>query len=136
MFMLKRPYFLTQWLCSCFLLTLFLFLGPLEFMEPDLSSLPPPRPMSPEPSDTKRESITEKNRQGEEIIELQFLLMLMKSFWMKGQNDILFCTHCQEDLLFMYDLIFNNCFQNIISSKTNLKKKKKKILWNIIFVLR
>jgi hypothetical protein len=49
-------------------------------MEPDLSSLPPPRPMSPEPSDTKRESITEKSRQGEEIIELQFLLMLMKSF--------------------------------------------------------
>ena len=37
--------------------------GPLEFMEPDLSSLPPPRPMSPEPSDTKRESITEKSRQ-------------------------------------------------------------------------
>lgn len=67
----------------------FLFLGPLEFMEPDLSSLPAPRPMSPEPSDTKRESITEKNRQGEKIIEQQFLLMLI-SLWMKDQNVILF----------------------------------------------
>ena len=46
-------------------------------MEPDLSSLPQPRPMSPEPSDTKRESITEKNRQGEKIIEQQFLVMLI-----------------------------------------------------------
>lgn len=32
-------------------------------MEPDLSSLPPPRPMSPEPTENKRESITEKTRQ-------------------------------------------------------------------------
>ncbi|XP_052090405.1 F-BAR domain only protein 2-like isoform X5 [Mytilus californianus] len=38
--------------------------GPLEFMEPDLSSLPAPRPMSPEPTEAKRESITEKSRPG------------------------------------------------------------------------
>lgn len=36
-------------------------------MEPDLSSLPPPRPMSPDPTDEKRHSFTEKNRQGKEI---------------------------------------------------------------------
>ncbi|CAG2218333.1 FCHO [Mytilus edulis] len=36
--------------------------GPLEFMEPDLSSLPAPRPMSPEPTEAKRESLTEKTR--------------------------------------------------------------------------
>ncbi|XP_052774928.1 F-BAR domain only protein 2-like isoform X2 [Mya arenaria] len=37
--------------------------GPLEFVEPDLSSLPAPRPMSPEatPND-KRDSLSEKNR--------------------------------------------------------------------------
>lgn len=40
------------------------FVGPLEFMEPDLSSLPPPRPMSPDPTEEKRQSLTEKNRQG------------------------------------------------------------------------
>ncbi|WAR24095.1 FCHO2-like protein [Mya arenaria] len=38
-------------------------IGPLEFVEPDLSSLPAPRPMSPEatPND-KRDSLSEKNR--------------------------------------------------------------------------
>ncbi|WAR24077.1 hypothetical protein MAR_037746 [Mya arenaria] len=37
--------------------------SPLEFVEPDLSSLPAPRPMSPEatPND-KRDSLSEKNR--------------------------------------------------------------------------
>lgn len=39
------------------------YTGPLEFMEPDLSSLPPPRPMSPDPTEEKRQSLTEKNRQ-------------------------------------------------------------------------
>nr|XP_022313423.1 F-BAR domain only protein 2-like isoform X3 [Crassostrea virginica] len=36
--------------------------GPMQFVEPDLSSLPPPRPMSPDPND-KRDSISEKSRQ-------------------------------------------------------------------------
>ncbi|KAJ8305285.1 LOW QUALITY PROTEIN: hypothetical protein KUTeg_015830, partial [Tegillarca granosa] len=35
--------------------------GPLEFVEPDLSSLPPPRPMSPDPGE-KRESFSEKRQ--------------------------------------------------------------------------
>ena len=35
----------------------------MQFVEPDLSSLPPPRPMSPDPND-KRDSISEKSRQG------------------------------------------------------------------------
>ncbi|XP_069127305.1 F-BAR domain only protein 2-like isoform X4 [Argopecten irradians] len=39
------------------------YTGPIEFVEPDLSSLPAPRPMSPEPND-KRESFSEKRGQG------------------------------------------------------------------------
>ena len=41
--------------------------GPIEFVEPDLSSLPSPstRPMSPEPgAGDKRDSLTEKQKQG------------------------------------------------------------------------
>lgn len=40
-------------------------------MEPDLSSLPAPRPMSPEPTEAKRESLTEKTRPGEGESTLQ-----------------------------------------------------------------
>ena len=43
------------------------FTGPLEFVEPDLSSLPQPRPMSPELNE-KRESFSEKQRQGKTSI--------------------------------------------------------------------
>ena len=39
--------------------------GPLEFVEPDLSSLPPPRSLSPDPAaNEKRDSISDKTRQG------------------------------------------------------------------------
>lgn len=37
--------------------------GPIEFVEPDLSNFPPVRAMSPDPND-KRDSISEKSRQG------------------------------------------------------------------------
>ena len=44
---------------------LFFYEGPLEFVEPDLSSLPPPRPMSPDPAaNEKRDSISDKAKQG------------------------------------------------------------------------
>ena len=53
---------LTSWpkddnIMSCFVV------GPMEYVEPDVSSLPPPRPMSPDPTD-KRDSISEKSKQG------------------------------------------------------------------------
>lgn len=39
--------------------------GPLEFVEPDLSSLPPQRPMSPDAvNENKRDSISEKSKAG------------------------------------------------------------------------
>ncbi|KAK3091287.1 hypothetical protein FSP39_018668, partial [Pinctada imbricata] len=37
--------------------------GPMEYVEPDLSSLPPPRAMSPEPAE-HRDSISDKSKQG------------------------------------------------------------------------
>ena len=41
------------------------FSGPLEFVEPDLSSLPPPRPMSPDIApNEKRDSMSEKSKTG------------------------------------------------------------------------
>ena len=47
---------------QCFL---FYSKGPLEFVEPDLSSLPPPRPMSPDgTANDKRDSISDKAKQG------------------------------------------------------------------------
>lgn len=42
--------------------------GPLEFVEPDLSSLPPPRSLSPDPTaNDKRDSISDKTRQDSAI---------------------------------------------------------------------
>ena len=48
----------------------FFFLGPLVFQEPDLSNLAPQRPMSPDPLD-KRDSLTDKQKQGEYFIYLK-----------------------------------------------------------------
>ncbi|CAL1539939.1 unnamed protein product [Lymnaea stagnalis] len=42
--------------------------GPIEFVEPDLSSLLVNRPMSPEPNVEKRDSIIEKQKQGIQFI--------------------------------------------------------------------
>lgn len=42
---------------------LFAITGPIGFVEPDLSNFPPVRAMSPDPND-KRDSISEKSRQG------------------------------------------------------------------------
>ncbi|CAC5411375.1 FCHO [Mytilus coruscus] len=60
--------------------------GPLEFMEPDLSSLPAPRPMSPEPTEAKRESITEKSRP-DMILNLGFLKKNRKKEKKKKKKD-------------------------------------------------
>ena len=63
----------------CFL---FYSKGPLEFVEPDLSSLPPPRPMSPDATaNDKRDSISDKAKQGR-LEEMTTHYKVVPSYWL------------------------------------------------------